>query len=405
MASLIFLALGVIVFSGILSMAEASLFSYSVTKARLAVAQKKWGAKRALKLRENPLRAIATLVILSSAVGTVGSIAVGIYAARLFSNQGLGIFTGILTFFSIIFAEIIPKNIGEKWNHNIFRVAALPLRILAFLFTPLILVLEVIVKPFTSGVSPFMTSEAEIAILTSVGAKEGTIEPHEAEMIQRVFRLNDVTASDMMTSRPFVSFVDGEKTTGEAADFIKKARHSRFPIYQGDKNNVIGIVHQRDLLRALADGEFDRKISEYAAEVIFVPESRLGDDLLRDFQEKKTHLAVVVNEYGDTAGVVGLEDVLEELVGEIIDEKDVAPELIKRVSKNEIIAHGQTKIEQINHFFNTEIRSRKTLNGFLLAKLGKIPEVGAICESDGLIFRVDEVTPKQVERARITKKP
>ncbi|MFY9462272.1 MAG: hemolysin family protein [Candidatus Sungiibacteriota bacterium] len=404
MASLIFLALGVIIFSGILSMVEASLFSYSVTKARLAVAQKKKGARRALKLRENPLRAIATLVILSSAVGTLGSIAVGIYAASIFSSRGLGIFSAILTFFSIIFAEIIPKNIGEKWNNIIFRMAALPLRLLAVIFTPLILVIEAIVKPFTSGASPFMTSEEEIAILTSVGAKEGTIEPYEAEMIQRVFRLNDVTASDMMTSRLFVSFIDGEKTVGEAADFIKKSRHSRLPVYQGDKNNIIGIVHQRDLLRALAGGELDRKVAEYVAEAIFVPESRLGDDLLRDFQEKKTHLAVVVNEYGDTAGVVGLEDVLEELVGEIIDEKDVAPELIKRVSKNEIIAHGQTKIEQINHFFNTEIRSRKTLNGFLLAKFGKTPEVGSSLETDGLTFRVEEATPKQIERARIVKK-
>lgn len=140
------------------------------------------------------------------------------------------------------------------------------------------------------------------------------------------------------------------------------------------------------------------------AEAIFVPEARRGDDLLRDFQEKKTHLAVVMNEYGDTAGVVGLEDVLEELVGEIIDEKDVAPELIKRVSRNEIIAHGWTKIEQINHFFNTEIRSRKTLNGFLAGKFGKIPEVGAELETDGLMFKVEEATPKQIERARIVKK-
>src|SRR3989344_2010234 len=155
MASLIFLAFGVIIFSGIISMAEASLFSYPVTKARLAVNQRKWGAKRALKLREHPLRAIATLVILSSAVGTLGSIAVGIYAASFFSNQGLGIFSGILTFSSMIFAEIIPKNVGERWNNIIFRIAALPLRLLAVLFTPLILIIEAIVKPFTSGASPF----------------------------------------------------------------------------------------------------------------------------------------------------------------------------------------------------------------------------------------------------------
>ena len=162
-------------------------------------------------------------------------------------------------------------------------------------------------------------------------------------------------------------------------------------------------MHQRDLFSEVIAGGLDKKVSEYAREAMIVPESRLADDLLRDFQEKRSHLAVVVSDYGNVVGVVGLEDVLEELVGEIIDEKDVAPELIKRVSKSEIIAHGQTRIAQVNHFFNTEVKSHKTVNGFLLEKFGKIPEKNEKLEIAGLVFHAEEVGPRQIDRARIVK--
>src|SRR3989338_77522 len=263
---------------------------------------------------------------------------------------------------------------------------------------------ETIVRPFSSGGSPFLTSEEEIALLTRVGAKEGVIEQHEAEMIQRVFKLNDVTAGDMMTPKPFVVFIDGNKTVGQVADFVKTANHSRFPVFAGDKNNITGIVHQRDLLNALASGGQESKVSEFATEAVFVPESRLGDDLLRDFRGKKFNLGIVISEYGNVVGVVGLEDILDEIIGEVIDEKDVNPGLMKRVAKNEILAHGQTRISAINHFFNLELKSRKNLNGFLLEKFGRLPEKGEVMELEELLFQIEEAAPNQIERVRITKR-
>jgi len=136
-----------------------------------------------------------------------------------------------------------------------------------------------------------------------------------------------------------------------------------------------------------------------------VPESRLGDDLLKDFLASKTHLAIVVDDYGAVVGVVGLEDVLEEIVGEIVDEKDVSPELIKRVAKNVIVAHGQTNIAHINHFFNTNIPSKLTLNGFLLRKFGHLPAVGESLkmEKEKIVFTVEEVSSSSIERVRIAK--
>ena len=403
MSSLILLALGVVVLSGILSMVEASLFSYPITKARLAAQKGSKAAKIALEVREKPFRTIATFVILSTTVSTVGSVLVGSYAASIFSSRGVGIFSAFLTFFAIIFSEILPKNIGERWSYIVFPIAAVPLRWLSIFLGPLVKIFEIIAKPVTTGASPFMTSEEEIALLTRVGASEGTIKPQEAEMIQRVFKLNDITAGDMMTPKLFADFIDGSKALKEISGFIKSAKHSRFPVYEGDTNNIVGIVHQRDLFREVIAGGLDKKVSEYAREAMIVPESRLADDLLRDFQEKRSHLAVVVSDYGNVVGVVGLEDVLEELVGEIIDEKDVAPELIKRVSKSEIIAHGQTRIAQVNHFFNTEVKSHKTVNGFLLEKFGKIPEKNEKLEIAGLVFHAEEVGPRQIDRVRIVK--
>jgi len=404
MANLVFLASSIVLISGLLSMVEASLFSYPLTKARLAAAKGSKIAKIAFEVREKPFRAIATFVILSTTVNTVGSILVGSYAASLFSSRGVGIFSAVLTFFAIIFSEIFPKNIGERWSHLIFPVAAVPLRWLSIALGPVVKIFEILARPFTTGVSPFTTSEEEIALLSTVGASEGAILPQEAEMIKRVFRLNDITASDMMTLRPFVIFMDGAKTLRDVTEFVKKSKHSRFPVFEGDQNNIIGVVHQRDLLRGIVDGELERRVSEYAHDVMIVPESRIADDLLKDFQEKRSHLAIVVNEYGTVVGAVGLEDVLEELVGEIIDEKDVAPELIKRVSKNEIIVHGQTRIAQVNHFFNTDLKSKKTVNRFLMEKLGKIPESGAKFEIGGLVFYAEEVGPRQIDRVRIVKK-
>ena len=390
--------------SGILSLVEASLFSYSLTKARLSALKGNSLAKAALGVREKPFRAIAAFVILSAVVSIGGSIMVGSLAAEEFSNEGIGIFSGILIFLTIVFSEIIPKNVGERWNHVVFPVAAVPLRWLTILLLPVIFILEVIAKPFTSGASPFTTSEQEISLLTDIGVKEGTIEPSEAELIERVFRLNDVTAGDMMALKPFVTFIDGNKTVRESFDSIKNIKYSRLPVFEGEVNNIIGIVHERDLLKATIRGGLDKKIKEYAHKALFVRESRLADDLLRDFQEKRSHLAVVVDKKKNVLGVVGLEDVLEELVGEIIDEKDVAPELIKRVAKNEIIAHGRTRIVSINHFFNTEIRAKKTLNDFLLEKIGHFPNKGEVFEFDGLVFYIDEVSAHKINRARIVKK-
>lgn len=402
MFNLFSLIILILLLDAIVSASEAAIFTVPANRARL-LAEKYALGKTLLKLKESMERPITTLIALSNLITIGGSVFVGTVASNVLGAEWLGVFAALLTFIVMVMGEIVPKRIGERYAEIVALAVSPAVRAFSVAFTPLIWLIETITKPLAAQ-KRALTSEEEIAFLARVGGKEGAIEPDEAELIGRVFKLNDITAGDMMTPLPLVLFIDGERKIGDAAKFIQTADHTRLPIYSGSKNNVIGVAHQRDLLKALSRGETERLVKEFAREALVVPDSRLGDDLLRDFQRSGSHLAIVTSDYGNVVGVVGLEDVMEELVGEIIEEKDVAPEIIKRVSKSEIVVHGQTPIAAINHFFNLEIKSRKkTLNGFLLEAFGRVPRRGETYHAFNAQFVVEDVSANAVERVHITK--
>lgn len=402
MGSLILFVFFILLLTALVSAADAAIYTVPLHRARLLAEKSKWG-KILLTLKESMEKPISTLIVLSGVVTIFGSIFAGVLAENIFGKGWLGVFAAVLTFLIMVAGEIIPKRLAERHAEVVALFAAPAVFAVSKVLTPLTWLVDIFTRPFV-GRPQKTTSEEEIAFLAGVAEKEGSIEKEESQLIQRIFRFNDITADDVMTPRQFVDFIDGAKTVGELADLIKGATHSRFPVYEGDKNNIVGIVHQRNLLKALANGELDQLVKNYAWEAMLVSESRLADDLLKDMREKRAQLAVVVSDYGDVVGVVGIEDIIEELVGEIIDEKEVAPELIKRVSKMEIIVHGQTQLSYINHFFNTDIKSRrKNLNGFLLEQFGELPKEGAVLDYKGLRFAIEAVGPRTIDRVRIVK--
>lgn len=386
----------------LVSVAEAAIYSVPLHRAQMLAKKNKLG-KILLSLKESMEIPITTLIALSNFITIAGSIFAGIMATRVFGDRWIGLFSGCLTFLIMIFGEMIPKRLGVKYSSSIALFASPSVKIVSYAFMPFAWMINRITTPLLMS-QETITSEEEIAHLVSVAEKEGTIESGEKQLIQRVFHFNDVTAGDIMTPKHLVSFIDGAKTIGDMKDFILRSGNSRLPVFEGEHNNIVGIVHQRNLLIALAKEETGQPIRNYAWEAMMVPESRLIDDLLRDMREKRAQLSVVVSEYGNVIGVVGIEDIIEELVGEIVDEKDVVPEVIKRASKNEIIVHGQTRIPYINHFFNTEIKSRKTINGFLMDKFGELPREGQSLDYPGLQLVADIVGPRTIERVRIIKK-
>jgi CBS domain containing-hemolysin-like protein len=392
----------IVFLDALVSAAEAAIYSVPLHKAQM-LAKKGLLGKTLLKLKESMERPITTLIALSNFITIAGSIFAGIMAARYFGNEAMGVISAALTFLIMMFGEIIPKRIGERYSEQVSLASAPVVQFLSRIFSPVTWIISKMTAPFIEKREK-TTSEEEIAFLATLAEEEGAIESGENQLIQKVFRLNDITAADIMTPRHLVTFVDGNKTVGELASFIQKVDHARLPVYDGDQNNIIGIVHQRNLLIALTKGETDQPVRNYAWDAAMVPDSRIVDDLLRDLREKKAQLGVVVSQYGNVLGVVGIEDILEELVGEIVDEKDVMPELIKRASKNEIVVHGQTRISYVNHFFNTDIKSKKTVNGFLLDKFGELPRAGSRTEYKGVIFIAEVVGPRTIERVRLLKK-
>jgi CBS domain containing-hemolysin-like protein len=349
MLQLFLIVLVVILGSALCSSTETALFSVSTLRVRQLAQSNNPSAVRLLAIRENMNRPIATIVILNNTFNIIGSILTGNVATQVLGNSWLGIFSGVLTFLIIIFGEIIPKTIGERYAEPIAIIAALPVTGLSILFTPLVWILETVTAPFARGKKRPTTNEAEIKLLANIGSQEGIIESGEAEMIQRVFRLNDVTAADLMTPRIMLTYIRGDLTLAQGKTNIITSQHTRIIVIDESIDQVIGFALKQNLLTAMVEGRDDQKIANLARKVRFVPETIRADKLLKNFLEIREHLAVVVDEYGNVSGVVTLEDVLEVITGEIVDETD------KTVDLQEIARKKRERMLQSLGFDNSSL--------------------------------------------------
>ncbi len=322
MLQLIIIVFVVIFGSGLCSATETALFSVSPLRVRQLAQSNHPATLALLAIRENMNRPIATIVIMNNIFNIVGSILTGSIASQVLGDTWLGIFSAILTLLIIMFGEIIPKTIGERYCEQIAIVTALPVTGLSLVFTPLVWIIENVTAPFFKTKKRPTTNEAEIKLLANIGQQEGIIESDEAEMIQRVFRLNDVTAADLMTPRIMLTYIRGNLTLEAAKKDIIASQHTRIIVVDESIDQVIGFALKHNLLTAMVEGKNEEKIANLARKVHFVPEIIRADKLMKNFIAAREHLAVVVDEYGDVAGVVTLEDVLEVITGEIVDETD-----------------------------------------------------------------------------------
>ena len=399
--SITFIAL---VLGALISASEAALLAIPQSRVIAAQAEGKKGAAVLEKLKREIQRPLAALVILSNSVTIITAWVVGAVAVERFGRGIAGALLVAFTVVMIVFAELVPKIIGVRTAESIALATAAPLRVISGIFDPLIR-FTYYIAGVASPEKSSQISEEEIKAMAILGARSGAIEPDEAAMIRQIFKLNDIMARDLMTPRGQVFYLEGEKTLSELKSQILDANHSRIPVVAGATfDNVVGVVHQRDLLIALETGQSNQRVKTFAKKPLLVPEQLLADELLREFQKARIHLAIVIDEHGEASGVVTLEDCLEELVGEIIDEKDVVPELIKRVTKEEIIAHGETRGRYVNSLFQTSLPETKTLTGFLQEQFHRVPERNEVLVWEDLEFRIEEAVGGQIERIRITRK-
>lgn len=404
MTLLIVVSFVVIVASALASGSEAALFSVTQSKVRAMAAAEKPGSQALLAIKKDMPKTIATIVIVNNIANIVGSGAVGAIAGNLFNSTVMGIFFAVFTFLIIIFSEIIPKTYAEVHADRIAIMIARPVRFFRTVFSPLVWITEKIAKPFR-GNQKRTVSEEEIKIMAQMGREAGIIEQDESKMIQRVFKLNDITADDMMTPWQLVEAIPGDETLGVLRKRILELRHSRIPVHGDQQDEIIGVVLLKDLLSAVAYDRFASKPAEYVQEPLIVQHDMLADDLLILFQRRQRHLAIVVDENRKLKGVVTLEDVLEELVGEITDEKDVRPDAIMRVTKTEIIVHGKTEVAEIDDFFNTTIFHEGVIRDYIADKFGAKMKAGDVFEDkeEELEFRIISMSRTRPKHISIKK--
>lgn len=306
-------------------MSEAAILSLPLVRARILAEEKRKNSQDVLFLKERITITIAAIVIVNNVINIVGSIFVGHRVSELFGDQWLGLASTILVFTIIIVSEIVPKTIGERYKVSISLFIAKPLRWTVWFFRPFVGGLMRLTKPLTKGGNLPKVTEAEIKMMLKLGRDAGTVEMDEEVLCTRVFKLNDLRAFQIMKPIDQIFALPAGNTLGELRQTIIKSRYSRIAVYEKDPRDFVGMVQHRVLLREIAQDNYNITVRELMTEPIFVNWFTKADELLEKFQAYNQHLFIVQDTHGKDVGLVTMEDVLEELFGEIYDEKDLKP--------------------------------------------------------------------------------
>src|SRR5690606_8082042 len=292
-------------------------------------------------------------------------------AMRMGGELAIAYAVGGVTFLVLVLAEITPRGLTSAYADRIGLAVAPVIYLLSRLLLPVVWPLELLTRWFVKRnqrQGRMTGTEGEIREMTAIGHREGAIDEHERRIIERAFRLDETRAWDIMTPRVDIFAWPADRTLASIATELPTLRFSRVPVYGESVDDIVGVLYMRDAYHALVAGQRDVTLRELAREPFFVPGSIPLTRLLGDFQTRRIHMGVVIDEYGGTDGLVTLEDILEELVGEIVDETDVENPAIVRASRNEVVVEGSADLREVNHFFNTTFPQleHRSMNGYLL---------------------------------------
>jgi putative hemolysin len=388
--------------------AETALTSVSRIKLKNLVEE---GDKKALEIEgliSKPNVFLSTILVVNSVAVIIASSMTTVLALRFFPNYGELIGTILISLVVLIFCEITPKTTAVQNPIRWARVLVNPVRVAAWLLHPLIVTLSAITNTLVRLMGgqmkhrgPFVTEE-ELRLLVNVSEEEGVLEEEETDMIHSIFEFADTTVREVMIPRIDMVTLESDATVDEAVDLALQGGFSRIPVYE----ETIGVLYTKDMLKQLREGHNSLPIRELVRPAYFVPESKKLDDLLREIRQKRTHMAIVVDEYGSVAGLVTIEDLVEEIVGDIQDEYDREENLYEQVTQFEYIFDAKINIDEFNELMNTDLENEgyDTLGGFLLSQLDKIPVAGDTITFKNLTFTVLttrglRITKVRVERA------
>jgi CBS domain containing-hemolysin-like protein len=374
-------------------------------------------ARRVLELVSDPPRFIAAMqlgvTLTSLGIGALGEHAL----TRLFdpvmaTALAVAIAYLLLTFFHVVVGELVPKGVALGHSEGTALVLSAPVRAFFALFWPLIWVLQRSTNLVLGllGLEPpggetEVHSEAELKMLLNVSTERGEIEEGEQEMLYKVFDFADKEASDVMVPRPEVVALSVDLPPEECLRAVMESPYTRYPVYRESLDDIVGILHVRDLFQALVDrGLAAVEVEQLVRPAYVVPETKDLAALLTEFRRTNQHMAIVVDEYGGMEGIVTLEDLLEEIVGEIEDEFDLPDESVEQVDEHTIRIDGTFPIDDFNEQFRTELpmEDYHTVAGFVFGQLGRAAQAGDEVSHDGMVFRVEEVEGQRIDKLAVT---
>ncbi len=385
----------------------------SMDKARLGYLIKSHPRKRrALKLLlDDPNSLITAIVIANNFVNIFASSVATILSLRLLrlylseAEAGL-VATILMTIYLLIFGEITPKNIAKSNAERITLTVIQPLWLLTRALRPLIAFFRGVSASLTKllprtyqGQEQLQVSEDQIKYLIEVGKERGLLDEKEAEMIKRIFAYDDMVAEQVMVPRPDVVMIEVNTPLEEVKRLVAEDGHSRFPVYEKIPDNVVGILYAKDLLRA----DEGKPLRELIRPAFYTSTTRPINQLLRDFQRERQHMAIVMDEFGGMAGIITLEDILEEIVGEIADEYDKLKQPIKQISPNEYLVDGDAEIDLLNEELGLDLPLDEgvTISGLLLHRFEDIPDEGDSIKIDGVLITVEDASEREILKVRL----
>ncbi len=397
-----------IVFAAVLGAAEAALLRASRVRVEVRAGEGERGARRLLPLLDDLPRVVNTILLVVLLVQIGAATLAGWLAARYFGNLGITLTSIALTAVLFVYAESIPKTFAVHHPVRVAEATAPLIRFLAIVLRPIVSALvwlSDLQAPGRGVATPTGFSEQELVHLAKDAAAAGRIESTDLDLIERAFALGDLQVDKILVPRTDVVGIPADATAAEALDVANRAGHRRLPVYDGDLDTVIGIVLLRDLAAAaLADPE--QPARAVARPELLVPETRRVVDLLRDMQSSGTHLAVVVDEHGGTEGVVTVEDVVAELVGDIAEPEPRPEPVIYRVGPGRWRADAAVSVDELAAETGAEVPSGdwNTVGGLVTGIAGRIPQAGEVVEVDGLSFRVLEALPQRLVSVEIAER-
>ncbi len=408
--------------------AEIALVSIRRSRIEQLVDEGRPGARRVRRLLDDPGKFLAVSQLGLTFIGFFASAFAAVSLANELSNllNGAGmergtadgvalvIVTIILALFTIVFAELVPKTLALA-NPERFAIAlSLPIDFLARALGPVIALLTGVTNAITRLFGATVTSEAsitaeELRLIVERGGEQGILEAEEEQMINAVIELGSRRVHEVMVPRIAIAAIPASTTFDEAIETIIEHGHSRIPVYEESVDEILGILYAKDLLPILRDSAGPRPdLRSLLRTPVYIPESMTVDDLLHEFQRRKVHIAIVLDEYGGTAGLVTIEDLLEEIVGEIQDEYDTEEPMVVRLSEDEARVDGRASVDDLAELFDTNLGLEDedeydTVGGLIYHRIGGVPSPGDRVEVDGLILTVESTDGRRVSKVLVVR--